>query len=387
MSTDATKTWDPQRLKRDRLRMLQDEMKLRDIAALYLSDQTNVRYALDQHVPGGEVFVPADGEALGLVRGRDMGYVTRRHANVRPPFYDRSALRGGTDPEQAARFVRGIRELMDEHGGGGGQIAFDALPVDPLLALVAAEVRVVDADPLMEHVVTVKTPDEVTIYRTVSEIEAHAIGAFRDALRPGVTENELAGLVVTAWHEAGGEDIAQLNICAGENMNPWVRWPTDRPLKEGEFVGIDIHGRGPSGLRGDTSRTFFVGRAPSAEQRDLYRRAHEYITGAVAEFRAGRSYSEVLEALPPIPEQYHARFADYNPGHGVGMGNSGFPKINQRRRGANEDLKVNQMLAIECYFGEVGSPQAVKLEEVICVRDGPPEVMTALVPYDEALAP
>ena len=209
----------------------------------------------------------------------------------------------------------------------------------------------------------------------------------RDALRPGVTENELAGLVVTAWHEAGGEDIAQLNICAGENMNPWVRWPTDRPLKEGEFVGIDIHGRGPSGLRGDTSRTFFDGRAPSAEQRDLYRRAHEYITGAVAEFRAGRSYSEVLEALPPIPEQYHARFADYNPGHGVGMGNSGFPKINQRRRGANEDLKVNQMLAIECYFGEVGSPQAVKLEEVICVRDGPPEVMTALVPYDEALAP
>lgn len=69
------------------------------------------------------------------------------------------------------------------------------------------------------------------------------------------------------------------------------------------------------------------------------------------------------------------------------MGSSGFPHINPRRRGADETLKPNQMLAIECYFGEVGSPLAVKLEEVICVRDGPPEVMSAIVPYDERLAP
>ena len=387
MSSKDPNIWDPQRLKRDRLHMLQAEMKLRDIGALYLTDQTHIRYALNEHVPGAEVFMPADGDALGLVRQRDMGYVTRGHANVRLPFYDRAAIRTGTAPEQSVRFVQGISGLMDEHGAGGAQLAVDGLPVEPLLALAASGVRIIDASPLFEHVETVKTQDEVAIYRRVSEIEAHAIGRFRDALRPGVTENELAGLVVTAWHEAGGEDIAQLNICAGENMNPWSRWPTGRPVKDGEFVGIDIHGRGPGGLRGDTSRTFFVGGSPTPEQRDLYRRAHEYITEAVGAFRAGRSYGEVLEDLPPMAEQYHTLFANYNPAHGVGMGNSGFPHINPRRRGADEDLKVNQMLAIECYFGEVGSPHAVKLEEVICVREGPPEVMTALVPYDEALAP
>ncbi len=65
-----------------------------------------------------------------------MGYVTRGHANVRPRFYDRAALRTGTDPGQAERFVRGIRELMDEHGAGGAQVAVGGLPVDALLALV-----------------------------------------------------------------------------------------------------------------------------------------------------------------------------------------------------------------------------------------------------------
>ncbi len=387
MPSKATLTWDPQRLKRDRLHMLQEEMKLRDIGALYLTDQNHIRYALNEHVPGAEVFVPAEGEALGLIRQRDMGYVTRSHANVRLRFYDRAAARTGTDPEQSVRFVQGISALMDEHGAGGAQIAIDGMSVEPLLALAASGVRVIDASPLIEHVETVKTQDEVTIYRMVGELEAHAIGAFRDALRPGVTENELAGLVVSAWHEAGGEDIAQLNICAGENMNPWSRWPTDRPVEDGEFVGIDIHGRGIAGLKGDTSRTFFVGGSPTAEQRDLYRRAHEYISEAVGVFRAGRSYGEVLEDLPPIAEQYQALFADYNPAHGVGLGNSGFPHINPKRRGADESLKANQVLAIECYFGEVGSPLAVKLEEVICVRDGPPEVITARVPYDEALAP
>ena len=104
-------------------------------------------------------------------------------------------------------------------------------------------------------------------------------------------------------------------------------------------------------------------------------------------FRAGRSYGEVLEDLPPIAEQYPTLFADYNPAHGVGLGSSGFPHINPRRGGADEALKPNQVLAIECYFGEVGSPLAVKLEEVICVRDGPPELLTCNVPFDDQPAP
>ena len=48
-------------------------------------------------------------------------------------------------------------------------------------------------------------------------------------------------------------------------------------------------------------------------------------------------------------------------------------------------LAPNQLLAIECHFGEPGSALAVKLEEMIVVRDGPLEVLTIGVPFDDRL--
>ena len=60
----------------------------------------------------------------------------------------------------------------------------------------------------MARAQSVKTQDEVAIYHSIAELYAYTFGAFRDALRPGISENELAGVVESAWYEAGGEDIA-----------------------------------------------------------------------------------------------------------------------------------------------------------------------------------
>ena len=91
----------------------------------------------------------------------------------------------------------------------------------------------------------------------------------------------LAHVVTSTWEELEGEDIAQLNVCAGENMNPWSRWPTDRSLNDGDYVGVDLHARGPSGLRGDAFHHIPLGDHPTQEQRDLYKRAHDYLQGVV----------------------------------------------------------------------------------------------------------
>jgi hypothetical protein len=48
-------------------------------------------------------------------------------------------------------------------------------------------------------------------------------------------------------------------------------------------------------------------------------------------------------------------------------------------------LVENQVLSVECYFGEIGGPFAVKLEEDIVVRDGPPEVLGRDMPFDGRL--
>ncbi len=380
------KTWDDQRLKSDRLIRAQAQMKQRGIGAMYLSDNTVAgRYLLNQKVPGGELFIPVEGEVLAFIRGRDVGYVKEHHANVHEPFYRRDAARDGTNPDEVKHFGKAISDLLKKHGLAGEVLAVDRLSSSLILSLHDAGIRLTNAEPVIEHAGAVKTPDEMAIYRVTGEQYFHTMSVFRDAIRPGISENELAAKVVTAWYEVGGEDIAQLNVCSGENMNPWRRWPTQRQLKEGEFVGIDLHGRGYNGLRGDGSRTYFVGDQPSGEQKGLYKLAYDYLLGAIDVFQCGRSFAEVLEKAPKVPEKYRAQLYNYNIGHGMGLGSSGYPHITKKKAQADAFLEPNQLIAVECYIGAAGSTQAVKLEEIIVICEGKPELLRPGIPYDERM--
>jgi len=381
---EIKKTWDDNRLKRDRLARAQEQMKKRGIGAMYLCDGTlSVRYLLNQKVPGGEIFVPQEGEVLAFIRARDMGYVKMHHANVQEPLYRRDATRDGTNPDEVKKFGKAIKDLMAQYGLAGAVLGVDRLPCGAILSLHDVGIRLTDAAPVIEHAGAVKTEDELAIYRVIGDQYFHTVSAFRDAIRPGISENELASIVVSAWYEAGGEDIAQLNVCAGENMNPWRRWPTQRMIKDGEFVGIDLHGRSVNGLRGDGSRTFFVGANPDTEQRDLYKRGYDYLMATIDVFQCGRSFAEVLEKAPVVPEKYRAQLYNYNIGHGMGLGSSGYPHITKKKAQADAYLEPNQVLAVECYMGEEGSTQAVKLEEIIVIGKDKPALLRPGIPYDE----
>lgn len=380
MSVEPTPAWDDQRLKRDRLAQLQAQMAKRGIGGLYLSSGEFKRYLLNLSVPSSKVFVPVEGDALAIVRRRDIGFVRLGHENVQLRGKDEEDWETG---DALSAGARAVLDLMHQHGVEGEPLAVDALAPSLVIDLHDAGVRIVEAEPVIEHAWTVKTQDEVAIYRAIGGHYMQTITAFRDAIRPGITENELASVVVSAWYQAGGEDIAQLNVCAGENMNPWRRWPSQRPLQDGEFVGVDLHGRGINGLRGDASRTFLVGDHPTAAQCDLYRAAYDYMFGCIDLFRAGRTIREVMDAVPPVPERYRSQLLDYNVAHGMGLGSSGYPHLDPRKPPIDDILYPNQVLAVESYFGEEGSSVAVKLEEQIVVRDGVPEILGGDMPYDQ----
>ncbi len=67
------KTWDDQRLKRDRLRNLQNLMQRENVGGMFLTERVNVRYVLNMRIPGGTAFVPAEGEPIAFVRSMDEG--------------------------------------------------------------------------------------------------------------------------------------------------------------------------------------------------------------------------------------------------------------------------------------------------------------------------
>ncbi len=379
----SERAWDEQRCKQARVLSFQDQMKRHNIAAFLLGGHVGARWTLGVPVPSVDVFVPPEGEVIGFVRQRDIEYVRMHHANMRLPLYEQDP--SGEELDKDDRWAYAVAALMEEYGVAGERLGVEEASPGLMLALLRRGVHVVDAGDVFEQAMALKNEDELLMYREVIDQYAHTMRVFQEAAVPGVTETALAGVVETTWHEAGGEDISQLNVCSGENMNPWRRWPSDRALKSGEFVGIDLHARGVTGLRGDVSRTYLVGGPPTQEQRALYRGAYDYVQAAMPIFKAGRTFAEIAEAQPPVPAAYQKQQFSYHIAHGVGMGSSGYPHIEPHDRDSDSVLKHNQILSIECHFGEVGSSVAVKLEDMILVGEGEPEWLTKDVGFDDRL--
>ena len=385
MATKRERAWDEQRCNRARVATLQDQMKRNDIGAFLLGGGIGARWTLGVAVPSADVFVPPEGDVIGFIRERDIEYVRMHHADVRLPLYDQDPSEECRDLDKNGRWACAIADLMEQHGVAGERLGVEFAKPGLLIALIERGVHVVDAREVFEQATAIKNEDELIMYREVMDQYAHTMRVFQKAAVPGVSETALAGVVVTTWHEAGGEDISQLNVCSGENMNPWRRWPTDRVLKSGELVGIDLHARGITGMRGDVSRTYFVGDGPTAEQRALYREAYDYVQAAMPIFKAGRTFAEIAEAAPPVPAAYQKQQFSYFVAHGVGMGSSGYPHIEAHDRDSDSVLNPNQILSIECHFGEAGSTLAVKLEDMILVREDGLEWLTKDVPFDDQL--
>ncbi len=387
MATTTETTWDEQRSQRARVATLQDQMKRHDIGGLLLGGGggIGVRWVLGVAVPASRVFVPAEGEPIGFIRQRDIEYVRPHHANVRLPLDEQDVSDDCDNLGRDARQACVVADLMEEHGAAGEHLGVEVAPPALLISLIRSGVDVVDGRDVLERAMAIKNDDEIMMYRAIADQYVNTMRAFQEAGVPGITENALAGAVVTAWYDTGGEEVSQLNVCSGENMNPWQRWPTERVLKSGEFVGIDLHGRGINGLRGDVSRTYFVGDRPTPEQRALYREAYEYVQATIPICKVGRTFAEIAEAQPPVPAAYRKQQFSYHIAHGVGMGSSGYPHIGAQNDDSDSVLGANQILAIECHFGEPGSTLAVKLEDMIVVREGEPELLTKDVPFDDRL--
>lgn len=377
------KTWDDQRLKRDRVRNLQSVMQREDVGGMFLTDRINVRYALNLRIPGGTAFVPAQGDPIAFVRSMDEGYVKLSHSDVRPIIYRVDPSDAEAD-QKALKWADKLKDLMREFGVEGKKLGIDTLDPIAFMALSHHEMPLVSAEKLIEPSKTIKTEDEILIYKEVAKLYSHIMRIFRDALVPGVSEPELIRLVTARVVEMGAEGLLQINVCTGENMNPWRRWPTERKLEDGDLAGLDLHVYGPGGYIFDSSRTYLCGTKVSEKQRDRYRRAHEYINGVTSLLRPGLTIADFKSSLPPVPEKFQKLLYSFHIAHSNGLTPGEYPSIMKNQKDVDDTIKKDQVLSVDCYFGEEGDDVAVKLEEQVLITDNG-AVKMADMPYDDRL--
>jgi Xaa-Pro aminopeptidase len=384
---------DQRRMRAERLARARAELVKRDIPAALLFDPLNIRYTTASgfavvsslHYVWRWALVPVESDPIVWDYESTIPALRERwpEGEIRKGEDWHFFLQGTNDIEAARGFAREIADVLDERGIEKDRIGLDRCETTGLLALQAAGLRFVDAQQPLEVARSVKTQDEVQGFRRSARVVDAAIAEMRDAIRPGVTENELFATLTGATLRGGGEYNEGRLVVAGQRTNPWLQEASDNTVRDGDLVAFDTDLVGPDGFLIDVSRTYLAGDGrPSSEQRELHAIAYEFLQAIVAQLRPGRSFAELGRQLGRLlPAQHQAQRYGML-AHGVGMQDE-WPVVKYEDNYDGE-VEVNMVLSAESYVGAVGGTQGVKLEEQLLVTESGCELLS-VAPYDERL--
>lgn len=127
-----------------------------------------------------------------------------------------------------------------------------------------------DAKPLIAQLRLTKDQGEIALIRKATNATVAAHQAARRALRPGMTENELAGLIEYEFRRGGCQSPAFSSIVASGANSTVLHYTANRgTMAEGDVVVIDI-GAECSHYASDVTRTLPVSGRFTPRQREIY---------------------------------------------------------------------------------------------------------------------
>ncbi len=163
----------------------------------------------------------------------------------------------------------------------------------------------------------VKEPEEIERIRAAAKVADIGMKAALKAVKPGVTESQVAAAEFAMRH-AGAEEFWRTYVASGPRTNIAHGLPTTRKLEKGDLVMIDVHPIVNS-YSADECRTVCVGK-PTAEQQatyDLYLKAQQ---ATIAKVRAGVGIAELEQTIHGIlKDAGHGNHIFGPPIHGVGI--------------------------------------------------------------------
>ena len=256
-------------------------------------------------------------------------------------------------------------------------------------ARVLPEIELADGDRLMQSARLVKNPGEIALMQEASAIAEAVTESAIASVRPGVREYDVVAEAMRTLYRLGGEaaHLATPFVASGEHMSPPNRFASDKLIREGDLVFIDI-GAMWNGYYADMGRTVVCGE-PSRRQREVFTAVHHALSAAARTMRAGSTNDEVAAAVRAEGEArgFGRDFLSLFIGHGIGMGANEPPYVGETLPGAETlELRPGMTLAIEPLIwvpGERGGA-GVRLEDTILVGEdrGVPLTRTG---FDERL--
>jgi Xaa-Pro dipeptidase len=343
------------------------QMEAHDLDVMVLGRHANVRYfsgAPQLWVAGTRPFAPI----CTIVRSTGEIYLNSSWDEGIPDDIPHDHLYGlAWNPMTLIEVLKGI-----DGAATARRVGTDALTPTfaKLLPMAFPNAEIIDGEPAIRTARRLKTADEVAALRGALSVAEDSLATALGALREGITEQELTGVMLEA-QAAGGVSTPATQDGAGitSKQHPWRRARSGGRIESGDLVVLAA-GVLAGGYLGEVARTWPVGDVDASA---LYGRWNALWDRLAAACGPGSPVSGLLSAYEaanePLPPMAVA--------HGLGLGYDP-PVVTQQlpATAAADILEPGMVLAVSGYVWQEGVGSVFAREAVLITADGS-EVLTS----------
>jgi Xaa-Pro dipeptidase len=244
------------------------------------------------------------------------------------------------------------------------------------IAKAAPQATVVNGTPVTAGCRMVKSDHEIDLMRLANRITLTAYEAVYRALREGMTQKAVEGLIAAAYAQLGFP--GEVTVQVGEHSSLPHGSAAPQVIREGTIVMVD-DGCTVEGYQSDITRTFVLGK-PSDKMKQVFDIVHRAQTAALRTARPGLECQAVDAAARKVitdagfgPDY---KYFMHRVGHGIGMDEHEWPYL---VRGNTTLLAANMTFSDEpgIYIpGEFG----IRLEDDMHITENGAELFTPQSP-------
>ncbi|MCW8922539.1 MAG: type I methionyl aminopeptidase [Gammaproteobacteria bacterium] len=201
--------------------------------------------------------------------------------------------------------------------------------------------------------IQIKNKQEIEKMRIAGRLAGEVLQMIRPHVKAGVTTDELDRICHDYIVNEQKAIPAPLNyhgfpksICTSVNHQVCHGIPSDKKLKKGDIVNIDITIIKDE-FHGDTSKMFYIGEPPVKAKR-VSEIAHECLIRGIEQVKAGAHLGDIGHAIQQYAESKNCSVVREYCGHGIGRGFHEEPQVlHYGKAGTGVQLEPGMIFTIE----------------------------------------
>jgi len=354
-----------------RARQLMNENAL---DAIVLMEGTSLRYFAGIHWWGGErafaLVLPAKGAAFYVCPAFEEGRAHEQLANA--PDGDQPDVRVWQEDEDPyQRIAQGLKDRGIASGKLGIEETIRFVFADGI-SKAASQTTIASATPVTAGCRMIKSTHEVALMRLAAQVTLAAYEAVYHALRPGMTQEDVSGLIDAAYRQLGFPGDSSVMVDQATAFPHGLAAP--QVIREGSIIMID-DGCTVEGYQSDITRTFVLDKASDKMKKvfDIVLHAQSAaLAAARPEAGCGSVDAAARKVITDAGYGPDYKYFTHRLGHGMGMDMHEWPYLvrdNPTRLQANITASNEPGIYIRGEFG-------VRIEDDMHITESGAELFT-----------